>query len=131
MKCFFDNNMPIKLAQTLNLLEGNKGISVAHLREKFPADTPDIVWIQKLREEKDWFIITKDNQIRKRQHERKVWQESHIPIVFLQKAWMNRTFWEMTWRLIKYWPELKKNIEQYNTVENFELSIQGKIVVVK
>jgi predicted nuclease of predicted toxin-antitoxin system len=31
MKCLFDNNMPPKLAKTLNFLEGDEGIPVIHL----------------------------------------------------------------------------------------------------
>ena len=61
MKCLFDNNLSSKLSRTLNYLEGDKGIIVEHIREKFSADTPDIDWIRKLAKEGDWFIITKDN----------------------------------------------------------------------
>jgi len=79
MKCLFDNMMPPKLAKTLSFLEGDDGIPVTYFKEKFPPDTPDIKWIEELAKESDWFVITKDNQIRKRTHERKAWQESHIP----------------------------------------------------
>ena len=41
MKCLFDNNMPPKLARTLNYLEGDDGITVEHLKDKFPADISD------------------------------------------------------------------------------------------
>ena len=130
MKCLFDNNLPPKLAKTLNYLEGDEGISVIHIKEKFPSDTPDVEWINKLSKEGDWFIITKDNQIRKKSHERKAWQESHIPIVFLQKSWTNHGLWEMAWRFIKYWPELKENILRNRKAESFLLSIKGNISVI-
>jgi hypothetical protein len=130
MKCLFDNNMPSKLAKTLNYLEGDEGISVLHLKEKFPPDTPDIGWIEKLTKEGGWFVITQDNQIRKKPHERKAWQESHIPIVFLPKTWIKYTLWEMAWRLIKYWPELKESISHCRKNESLELSINGKITIV-
>ena len=129
MKCLFDNNLPPKLARTLNFLEGDDGISVEHIKEKFSANTPDIDWISVLSKETNWFIITKDNQIRKKPHERKAWQESHIPIVFLQKTWMNHDFWEIAWRLIKYWPVLKETINKNKKIESFELSVKGKITV--
>ena len=131
MKCLFDNNLSSKLSRTLNYLEGDKGIIVEHIREKFSADTPDIDWIRQLEKEGDWFIITKDNQIRKKPHERKVWKESHIPIVFLQKTWMNHEFWEIAWRLIRYWPKLKQTITNNRKVESFELTVKGKITVIK
>ena len=48
MKCLFDNNLPPKLARTLNFLEGDEGVSVEHLKEKFPPDISDVEWIKKL-----------------------------------------------------------------------------------
>ena len=42
MKCPFDNNLPPKLAVTLNYLEGDDGIVVEHIKEKFSSDTPDM-----------------------------------------------------------------------------------------
>jgi len=130
MKCLFDNNMPPKLAKTLRFLEGDDGIIVEHLNEKFPPDTPDIEWIRKLAKEGGWFVITKDNQIRKRSNERKAWQESHIPVVFLSKSWMNHDFWEIAWKFIKHWPKLKENISRNKKIESFELTINGKITVI-
>ena len=131
MKCLFDNNLPPKLARTLSYLEGDDGITVQHLNEKFPRNTPDIDWINALANEGDWFIITKDNQIRKKPHERKAWQESHIPIVFLSKTWFNHDFWEISWRLIKYWPDLKESIINNRKIDSFELSVKGKITVIR
>jgi hypothetical protein len=130
MKCLFDTNMPAKLAKTLNFLEGDDGIIVKHLNELFSPDTPDINWIEKLSKEGEWFVITKDNQIRKKPHERKAWQESNIPIVFLPKSWGKCSFWEMAWKLIRYWPELKDNINYNKMNKSFELSINGKISII-
>ena len=130
MKCLFDNNMPPKLAKTLNFLEGDDGITVEHLKEKFLPNTPDIEWITKLSKESKWFIITQDNQIRKRSLEKKAWQESHIPIIFLQKSWIKLNLWEMAWRLIKYWPELKETVTRNRKNESFQLTINGKVTAI-
>ena len=129
MKCLFDNNLSPKLARTLSFLEGEDGIPVVHLKEKFSSDTSDIEWIKKLNQEGGWFIITKDTHIRKRPHERKVWQESNIPIVFLPNTWTNFTFWDIAWRLIRHWPNLKDNINHLGKRESLELSVNGKITI--
>jgi len=131
MKCLFDNNLPPKLAKTLNYLEGKEGITVEHIKEKFPPDMSDIDWIRQLGKEGNWFIITKDNQIRKKPHERNAWKESHIPIVFLQKSWTDRDFWEIAWRLIRHWPKLKNILVHNRKAESFEFSINGNITVIK
>jgi hypothetical protein len=130
MRCFFDNNLPPKLAKTLSCLEGSDGIPIEHLKDKFSPDTPDVEWLKKLSGEGNWFIITRDNQIRNRSHERKAWQESHLPVVFLQKSWMNHNLWEIAWRFIKYWPELKQNVLRNKKANSFLLSIKGKISVI-
>jgi hypothetical protein len=131
MKCLFDNNLPPKLAVTLNYLEGDDGMVVEHIKEKFSSDTPDIEWINKLAKEGGWFVITKDNQIRKKPHERQVWKESHIPVVFLQKSWINYDFWGIAWRFVKYWPDLKRSISQNKKIVSFELTVNGKITVIE
>jgi len=131
VKCLFDNNLSPKLAKTLSYLEGNDGIVVEHIKEKFSSDTPDIEWINKLAKEGGWFVITEDTQIRKKPHERKAWQESHIPIVFLSKLWVKQNFWDIAWRLIKYWPYLKESISHNNKAKFFELTINGKINIGK
>jgi hypothetical protein len=122
--------MPPKLAKTLNFLEGDDGITVEHLKEKFPPNTPDIEWITKLSKEGKWFIITQDNQIRKRSLEKKAWRESHIPIIFLQKSWIKLNLWEMAWRLIKYWPDLKETVTRNRKNESFQLTINGKVTAI-
>ena len=131
MKCLFDNNLPSKLAKTLSFLEGDDGIIVKHLSEICSPDTSDIKWLTQLSDEGEWFVITKDNQIRKTSHERKAWQESHIPIVFLPKSWKNFSLWEMAWRIIRYWPNLKESINYNRKNKSFELLINGKINVIE
>jgi predicted nuclease of predicted toxin-antitoxin system len=130
MKCLFDNGLPKRLAKTLAYLEGEDGITVIHLSEKFPQNTPDITWITQLSDEKDWFVITKDNQIKKRTHERRAWQESNVPIVFLQKSWMNFDFWNITWRMIRFWPKIKESISKLKNNESIILTVNGNISLI-
>lgn len=128
MKCLFDNCLPKKLSKTLGFLEGDDGIQVMHLSEKFNPETTDIEWIETLSKEGDWFVITRDNQIKKRPHEIRAWSESNLPIVFLQRSWMNFDFWNISWRIIKYWPDIKKRIEYAKKNESISLPINGTIV---
>jgi predicted nuclease of predicted toxin-antitoxin system len=127
MKCVFDNNLPPKLARALNELEGKNGIEVIHLREAFPANTDDITWINALGKESDCFVVTKDRNIRRNPHERKAWQESGLRIIFLQKSWFNHGFWDISWRLIKRWGDLKKAVSKMKANETMILPINGKI----
>jgi hypothetical protein len=127
MKCLFDNCLPKKLAKTLHYLEGDDGMSVIHLSDQFPSNTPDIEWIHQLSKEGGWFVITRDNQIKKKPHEIKAWQEANLPIVFLQKSWMNFDFWNIAWRIIRYWPDIKGNMSKLQNYGSIILTINGKI----
>jgi hypothetical protein len=131
MKCMFDNCLPPKLAKTMNYLEGDDGIEVIHLKEKFSADTQDVEWISALAKEGGWFVITRDNQIKKQPHEIKAWQESNLPIVFMQKSWLSFDFWNIAWRLVKYWPDIKGRIEKAKVNESIVLPVHGNLEVIR
>ena len=126
MKCLFDNCLPIKISKTLNFLEGDSGIEVIHLTEKFSPDATDVDWITTLGKEKNWFVISKDNKIKKSPQELLAWKESKLPIVFLKKSWMAFPFWDLAWRLVKYWPAIKLSIKP-GSQKSFIFGVNGKI----
>ena len=66
MKFFFDNNLAPKIARGLHEFVSPEH-SVVHLKQKFPANTDDTVWMQELGQEKDWIIITADIRIEQEQ----------------------------------------------------------------
>lgn len=127
MKCIFDNNLPIKLAKTLHYLEGPDGISVNHISEIMDSATADEIWIKKYGKEGNCFIITRDNMIKKNPHELKAWKEAKLTIIFMQNSWLRLSFWDICWKFIKAWPELKSTIEKSINKKSFILHIQGRI----
>jgi predicted nuclease of predicted toxin-antitoxin system len=57
VKFFFDNNLAAKLAHGLNqMVEPDH--QVFHLRDNFPPNAEDVVWMQALAAQDDWVIIT-------------------------------------------------------------------------
>jgi len=127
MRCLFDNQMSPKLARAINELEGKNAVAV-HLKDKFEPDVSDTEWMQRLAEEGDWFVITKDNKIRERSYEIEIWKKSTLPIVFLPgDPWMKYKLWDTAWRLIKYWPALKESIDNNKNKESFILTASGDI----
>ncbi|MCL2609785.1 MAG: hypothetical protein FWD94_07790 [Treponema sp.] len=127
MKCFFDNPLPPLLAKALNTLESAHGIPVVHLKEKFEPSTPDVEWIKKLAEEGGWFVITKDTKIRRNPYEKQVWKESGLSIVFLERTLAEMDFWELSWRMVRYWGLIKESISRGKEGESFSVNINGKI----
>jgi hypothetical protein len=127
MKCVFDENMPIRLYRTLNYLEGEHGIQVKHITELVSPSTPDIEWMRILGQDKNCFVITKDNRIKWNPAEILAWKESNLIVVFLKDSWFNLDFWTMTWKFIRIWPDLKLKINGNNDRKSFALHIKGKI----
>lgn len=126
MKCFFDENLPPRLARALNALVSNSGIEVRALRDAFTPGTTDIEWITALSSsDEKCFIITKDRRIRKNRPELEAWKESGLQIVFMQKAWSGQALWDINWKLIRRWPEIRDIVTR--TDNSFELPLSGKI----
>lgn len=129
MKCFFDENLPPRLARALNELECDSKIEVRPLRDAFTPSTTDREWITALRSsDEKCFIITKDRRIRKNLSEREAWKESKLQIVFMKKAWSGQALWDINWKLIRRWPEILERVK--GTDSSFELPLSGKIQVV-
>ena len=58
MTFFLDNNLSPILAEGLRAF----GEDVRHLREVFPPDTPDEVWLPEIGQ-RGWFLVTHDKRI--------------------------------------------------------------------
>jgi predicted nuclease of predicted toxin-antitoxin system len=92
VRFFFDNNLSPKLAKSLNVLVAPDH-EVVHLKEKFPANTPDDIWMKGLARELDWVIISGDNRITRNPHEVQAWRAAGHTTFFLKPGWTNYSFW--------------------------------------
>ncbi len=124
MTCIFDENLPPRISKAFNELEGRSGVQVKHLREMFPPATKDIEWINELSKIDGCFIITKDRNIKRNPHEFLAWQESGLPIVFMKKGWKDQSFWDLSWKLLRRWDEIKTKVSRGKSLM---LPINGKI----
>lgn len=114
MKFFLDNNLPPAFALGLEGFSQGGGLSkgvVIHLRDRFPANTPDLEWIQTLTKEGGWVIISQDG-FRKNDLERAAIRRSGLFIVVLSKQWTDHKYWDKAQNLVKWWPSLLAYIEK-------------------
>lgn len=109
MKFFIDNNLPLALAHALNALSKPDGHSVFHLKDCYPADTPDADWIDGLSKEGRWVIITHDNF--NKGLEREALRRAGLLVFFLDKSWRNHKFWEKAYQLVRWWPRIVEQAE--------------------
>jgi hypothetical protein len=106
MNFLFDNNLPKPLAMAINFLCKNNH-NVVHLTDKFHHSTPDDEWLNALKVEGEWAIVTKDKNILKHPHIKAAWQEANLTTFFLTKGWSSFQFWVIAWKIIKCWPAIE------------------------
>jgi len=126
---FFDNNLSPKLARSLHILV-DPDHRVIHLKNRFPADTADTVWMQSLATEPGWFIVTADIRISKNPHELKAWQEAGHTVFFLKPGWLNLDFWTQAWKFNKCFPELIAAAGRSRAGSAFLITTNGKIELI-
>jgi hypothetical protein len=97
---------------------------VSHLRDAFPANTPDLDWLNALANEGGWTIISLDAFRKKAGAERKVIRESGLSVFVLQPSWANYPYWDKTAQLMRWWPRI---VEQANLVEAIAMEVPWKI----
>lgn len=106
-----DNNLPPALAKALNALSEGDGHQVIHLTEKFCRDTPDIDWIQALRDEGGWIIISQD-QFKKSDLEKQALRSCGLVVFCLGKNWSKMKYWDKAYQLVRWWPSIINQAER-------------------
>lgn len=128
MKFFLDNNVPPNWAACLagaseKQFDDGKFGGVVHLRTRFPADTPDIDWVNELAAERGWTIISGDAFRKQNGIERKVLRKSGLSVFVLQSSWSSHPYWDKTSQLIKWWPRI---VEQANSADCISMEVPWK-----
>lgn len=101
-------------------------IKVTHLREKFSANTPDVVWIRALGEEGEWVIVSGDLRITKNAAEREAWRESGLTAFFLKSAWADQGLWLFASRFLAWWPRMLAQAEMAAKGKGFFVPFSGQ-----
>jgi hypothetical protein len=126
VRFFFDNNLPARLAKALDVLVAPEH-EVIHLKEKFPPNTPDEIWMAGLAGELDWVIISGDVRIGKNPHEVKAWQAAGHTVFFLKPGWANYDFWTQAYKFVKCFPDIVAAAAKAKTGEFFLVAGNGKV----
>lgn len=109
MKYLFDHNLPASLAHGLQgFSAGGPHFSdtIIALRDRFPVNTLDHVWIEQLGKEGGWAIISQD-LFRKNDVERLALKNSGLLVFALSRQWPDFKYWEKAHNLVKWWPHIE------------------------
>jgi len=126
VRFFFDNNLPPKLAKSLNTL-AEPDHQVVHLKDRFAANTPDETWMAELAREEDWIIVSGDTRISRNPHEVEAWRAAGHTTFFLKRGWTNYSFWIQAYKFVKCFPDIIANAERAKRGAFFVVSTSGKI----
>ena len=77
------------------------------MRDKFPANTKDEVWLNDLINEGNWAIISID-RFKKSSVEKEALNSPKLISFILSNSWSKLTFWEQSYRLIRWMPQIIK-----------------------
>lgn len=122
MTFFFDNTFPKQLVEILRLLK----VDVRHLQEDFPENTLDVDWIPEVGK-RGWVVITGDRGIARKPAEKKALEEARIISVFMAKGFTNKAIFDLVSCIIKWWPEIERQVERVKAGTSLQVTINGKV----
>jgi hypothetical protein len=126
VRFFFDNNLPPKLAKSLNALVEPEH-QVVHLKDRFAANTPDESWMLVLAGESDWIIVSGDIRISRNPHQVAAWREAGHTTFFLKPGWTNIGFWDQAQKFVKCFDAIIEAAMTAPTGSIFFVATNGKI----
>ena len=100
MRFFIDNNLSINLARGMRAF----GEDVDHLQDHFQPDAPDTEWLEYIGSQ-DFFLITRDDRIRRNPAELNALRSHRIGAFFL--GGKNLARWSLVQQLVRNWPRIK------------------------
>ncbi|MDZ7717758.1 MAG: hypothetical protein U5K72_02920 [Balneolaceae bacterium] len=101
MKFYFDENITPQIAKALAILQEPRPVNVEYLLSKtlLGQGTPDEEWIPKVAEE-DGVVITQDFNIQRTRHQRELYRQYGLGVVFLKPPKKSRFgYWDIVNKL--------------------------------
>jgi hypothetical protein len=104
----FDNNLPPSFAHAIRELSKREEdvTTVLHLRDRYPANTPDVIWLRDLGESGRWFVVSIDRFKKGNDAEREVIRRAGHSLFVLDSQWARQPFWGVAERLVHWWPRI-------------------------
>lgn len=126
MKVLFDNNLAPALARALNELFVGQHEIIA-LRDKFPANTADIDWINALNKEGKWVIISGDRRITRNKAEKRAFVSSKLIGFFLSSSLKDAKVTIQMQRILALWDDICLLADRVDGGSLFELQRKSGI----
>jgi hypothetical protein len=123
LKFFVDHCLSPKYAQIL----GAMGLcDVTSLREHFPENTQDVVWIKELGA-RGWILLTKDRSQRSKPPERAALKSEGVIAFYLAGTFDHALLKDQAWRVLKFWPDIVTRAHAAKKGDSYIIRINGRI----
>jgi hypothetical protein len=131
-KIYIDENLPSQLAHGLQILQEPQNkkdgfeIEVLSIKDVFGQGALDEDWIPKVGAE-NGIVITQDFRIQSQKHQRELYLESGVGILFLNPPSKSGfSYWDLVKRVISEWEDIKKIVRKNKTPFAFRGSSNKK-----
>jgi len=124
VKFFFDNNVAPAMAEAIAALTRSQGIEIVHLKDRFPTNTPDPVWIAEIAAE-GFVIISGDPRISRNPANRAAWLESGMTAFFFGDGWASKKLMVQAAELVRWWPTIVDTVKVCTPGSGFVLPVKG------
>lgn len=117
LKIYIDENIAPQLARAMNIIqehlnfEEKKAIEVLSLKEVYYEAIKDEDWIPKIGQE-NGIIITQDRKIQSSRHQRELYIQNGVGVIFLKSQKGGMTFWQMFKHLVTWWDDIKQIVRR-------------------
>lgn len=128
MNFFLDENLPRRFGPLLSAFDREHTFECHHTN--FGAGIPDVDWMSVLgkRDEKP-AIVCGDGRILRNPAELAALKDAGLTFVCLLPAWVHMTWHHQAWKMIKYWPEVVKNVVNAKRPSVFDVTGRGKVTL--
>ena len=101
----FDNDISFRVARALRELV--HGHDVIALRERFPTNSPDTVWIPEAGKN-GWIVISRDENQRRRASEHSALKANGVRVLYVRHSSKQEQLFADAARIIKNWPKIEQ-----------------------
>ena len=127
MKVFFDHNISPKMARAFNELFKYQHEVIA-LRDRFPMNVSDLVWIETLSKEDRWVVISGDRRITKSKTEYAAFRNSKLIGFFLSAGLHKSKVTKQAERILAQWDGIESLYATVKSGAVFELQMKGTLI---
>jgi hypothetical protein len=125
VRFFFDECISANIAEAIRAVGGPHN-EVAHMEEKFGRGFRDPIWIPRLREDADdWVIVSADPRITSNPANRAAWMESGFTAFFFQD-FARRDRWVQLLEVVRYWPLIEQEASATRSMRGYLCPFKGK-----